>query len=64
MQTTGYIQIDGKKILVLARTGKKYRSLKRRQSGKDGIHFTDEEAYLNENQERLKKLLRDEVIFL
>ncbi len=52
MQGTGYVILDGKKVLVLWRVWKHKgkclgRYLKLRLTGKDGDHLTDEEAYLN-----------------
>ena len=70
MQTTGFI-IDstGEKILLLMRRGRKIDKwcfethFKLRKSGKDGIHFTDEEDYLNHyNQEAFNNLIKGETI--
>ena len=63
MQTTGYI-IDEKnntKILILARQGKYGRYLKKRISGKEGVHFIDEEIFLNSTsgEELLVKLKQE-----
>lgn len=46
MQYTGYLLINNKKIKVLVREGKTYRSLKIRQSGVDGNFLSDESDYL------------------
>lgn len=64
MQAAGYVVLDGEKILVLVRQKKFCRAIKRRYSGKDGRHFTDEELYLNmqENEHIKQKLLAGEVI--
>ena len=69
MQTTGYI--DNVKIKVLARTKKVPGDkscydliFKIRKSGKDGVHFTDEENYLRVEPDKVTKLLNDEVIIL
>lgn len=39
-----------------------HRKLKIRHSGKDGIHFSEEEVYLEEDLERLFALLQGKVI--
>ena len=62
IQTTGYIVIGGKKILVLVRGRKYRRDFKLRHSGKDGSHFDDDETYLEEHPELVKALLDGEVI--
>lgn len=63
MQTAGYIQIDGKKILILVRQSRKeYRCLKMRKSGKDGSHFTDEECFLSEYRDILDRLIKGAVV--
>ena len=57
MQNTGYMIINDKKILVLARTTKYYRAFKIRKSGKEGTHFIDEQKYLVENKSELNEFL-------
>jgi topoisomerase IA-like protein len=54
MQGIGYLTdtVTGEKILCLVRQGTYGRYLKRRKSGSDGIHLTDEETFLNLNEER------------
>lgn len=53
MQEIGYINLKWpyshniKKILILVRQAKYGRHLKLRKSGKDGVHFSDEEKFLN-----------------
>lgn len=63
-QTVGYIEINERKTLVLFRTQKYSRQLKLRQSGRDGIRLSDEEAYLRENPADYKQLLDGVVIEL
>lgn len=65
MQGLGYL-IDkktGEKILCLVRQGTYGRYLKRRKSGKDGFHLTDEEIFLNEETERMERLKNNERVF-
>lgn len=66
MQTTGYIynKRTGRKILLLVRQCSYYRALKIRKSGKDGVHFSDEENHLNEPEQKmlLGRLEKGEVI--
>jgi len=65
MQTIGYIQPAGKKILVLIRIANvkaTYVSMKIRKTGNDGNHFSDEEKYLEQEPEKLKQLLEGKVI--
>lgn len=64
MQTTGYVQINGQKVLVLVRQGKHFRSLKIRKSGKEGSFFTDESDFLSlpENQNLANDLINGRVI--
>ena len=64
MQTTGHIIIDGQQILILVRGKKHSRQFKLRQSGKPGLHFTDEEIYLSDNPEKLQALRNGKVIEL
>lgn len=68
MQGTGYLfdKATGEKILCLVRSEKYGRSLKRRFSGKDGFHVTDEEIHLNEPEGKaaLLKLKQGETISL
>ena len=67
MQTLGHIydKQTNDKILILVRSSTYGRYLKKRKSGKDGYHFTDEELFLNEQGqiERLGKLKNGEVVF-
>jgi hypothetical protein len=65
MQGLGYLydKSTGEKILCLVRQGSYGRYLKRRKSGKDGFHLTDEEIHLNEYPEKLKELKEDKKIF-
>lgn len=62
MQTIGYINYQGEKILLLVRQNSYYRSLKIRKSGKDGTHFTDEEIYLCNDCELVDALKKGMVI--
>jgi hypothetical protein len=66
MQTIGYVQPAGVKILILVRQSNNpkatYRTLKIRKSGPDGSHFSDEEKYLEEEPEKLRDLLNGKVI--
>lgn len=65
MQGLGYL-IDkqtGEKILCLVRQGAYGRYLKRRKSGKDGFHLTDEGIFLNEETERIERLKNNERVF-
>ena len=66
MQTTGHIfdKSTGEKILILIRQASYYRWLKKRKGGKDGSHFTDEEYFLNEpeQKERFDKLKSGESV--
>lgn len=68
MQTTGYIIIDNKKILVLIRDGKKLdkfcriKLIKLRKSGEDGYFMTDESDFLNESPDLIKRLKGGDVI--
>ena len=68
MQTTGYIILDNRKVLILARHAKTKRYMKVRKSGHDGVHFPDEEFYLNllsvESDCLKKKLLSGKTICL
>jgi hypothetical protein len=65
MQGLGYLYDEntGEKILCLVRQGSYGRYLKRRKSGKDGFHLTDEEIYLRENKEKLEELKANKKIF-
>lgn len=49
MQGIGFIidRSSNEKLLLLVRQGINGRYLKLRKSGKDGVHFIDEEEYLN-----------------
>lgn len=65
MQGLGFIidKENNEKILVLARQAKYVRYFKRRKSGKDGIHFDEEENYFNgEGKENFKRLKNGEVV--
>ena len=64
IQTTGYVMVNGKKILVLVRQKKYTRTFKIRHSGKDGIHFNDEEYTFEKHPELMKALLNGEVVEL
>lgn len=66
MQTIGYINPLGVKILVLVRQSNSpkatYRTLKIRKSGQDGTHFSDEEKFLEQEPEKLHALLYGKVV--
>ena len=62
IQTTGYIVMSGKKILVLVQEHKIYRSFKLRYSGKDGFHFSAEEYFLRNHPRLVEALLDEKVI--
>lgn len=65
MQTIGYIQPHGEKILVLVRianTNATYVSMKLRKTGNDGSHFSDEEKYLENEPGKLQQLIEGKVI--
>ena len=64
MQTTGYLIINGQKVLVLVRQKRYSRLLKLRKNGRDGQHFEAEEQFLTlpENRHLLEQLLRGETI--
>ncbi len=64
MQTTGYIEINGQILLVLARQKKITRQLKIRKSGGLGVHFIDEEIYLEELPDLITSLKNGDVIEL
>jgi len=66
MQTTGYLIIGGKRILVLVQHKRYSRLMKVRKSGKEGNRFEDEESYLSqpENCELLDRLLQGKTIEL
>ena len=65
MQGLGFLndKDTGEKILCLVRQGTYGRYLKRRKSGKDGFHLTDEEIFLNEEKEIMKRLKNFERVF-
>ena len=65
MQGIGHI-FDKKniKILVLVRQSKFTRHFKIRKSGKDGVHFTDEELYLNEHLDKMNELKHGKCVAL
>ncbi len=58
MQGTGYVVVEGQKILVLFRDSKTCRWLRIRKGGQDGSHLSDEEDYLNhrDGQKALARL--------
>jgi hypothetical protein len=60
MQCAGYMIIHRRKWLVLLRVHKTYVALRLRDSGRDGIHLTDEQKYFEadtpETRWNLKKL--------
>jgi len=68
MQTHGHVKVDGQKILVLVRKGRKIDKfcyavrLKRRTSGKDGAILTGESEYLNDNPDSLEALKNNETV--
>ena len=67
MQSLGYLDINGQKILVLYRLTTTRNEwfgfkLKLRKSGKDGSFLVDESHYLKENPELLADLLSGKVI--
>ena len=64
MQTTGYMIINGEKILVLCRQKRFSRQFKIRTSGKDGNEFTDESIVFSDAPELLIKLKKGQVIEL
>ena len=75
MQTLGYIILlepnsqKTAKVLILVRQGKYGRHIKMRKSGADGVHFSDEENFLNESlkegyKEHLDNLAEGKTIFL
>lgn len=67
MQALAYLydKTTGVKILCLVRQGSYGRYIKLRKSGKDGIHLTDEELFLNQEDEsdRFNRLKDGERIF-
>jgi len=67
MQGLGYLNdnITNEKILCLVRQGTYGRYLKKRKSGKNGVHLTDEEIFLNlpEEIDRLNDLKNGVPIF-
>ena len=66
MQDTGYLIVNGQKILVLRRTNLAACavSLKLRTSGKDGMFLSDESKYLEQDADCLKALQSGKVIRL
>lgn len=64
MQTTGHVFIGNKKLLLLVRSAKIGRSLKLRESGKDGVHLADEEQHLVDNPQTAKALLKGKTVYL
>lgn len=64
MQTTGYVTIDGKDILILVRNKKYSRLLKLREAGRLGQHFADEEKFLSESTKHVSMLLSGKIIEL
>ena len=67
MQTIGYIKDykSNENILVLVRQASYGRHLKIRRSGDIGTHFSDEEIFLNQEEEydRLNDLKNGKTIF-
>ena len=63
-QDTAYLIVNGKKILVLRRTGRISVSLKIRTSGKDGMFLQDESKFLEQSPDVLSALKRGEVVLL
>lgn len=67
MQCLAYLydKTTGEKLLCLVRQGSYGRYLKLRKSGKDGIHLTDEEIFINQEDEldRLQRLKNGERVF-
>lgn len=61
MQTVGYVKVNGRVIRVLVRTGEYSRTFKRRDSGRAGMHYEDESAYLAINPVLADKLLAGQV---
>ena len=64
MQTTGYMMIDGQKVLVLIRRERYGVAVKLRRSGREGVHLTDEEAHLRENPDLVAALHVGSVLHL
>ncbi len=66
MQTTGYVIVNGRKILVLVRHKRHSRQMRMRQSGRDGTRFEDEERFLAlpENERMLQSLLQGKTVEL
>jgi len=75
MQGTGYINLfepisqTTTKVLILVRQAKYGRHIKRRKTGKEGVHFSAEEDFLNENlkvgyDDNVDDLLNGKTIFL
>ncbi len=55
-QTTGYLKINGEKILVLCRINGWIRHFKMRKTGDNGVFFEDESYYLSDRPEVIKNL--------
>jgi hypothetical protein len=64
MQFAGYVEIDGKKILLLVRSAPYGKKVKLRQSGKPGHHLTDEETFLREAPQFVGLILDGKVVYL
>lgn len=62
MQTTGYVIVNGEKVKVLVRDMKHGRALKKRDRGREGQHFVDESAYLEQEPAMAKALLKGNVV--
>ena len=64
MQTTGFVTIDGRRILVLVREHRTYRAIKLRTSGKPGREMTDESRHFSSDHDAARRLMRGEVVKL
>jgi hypothetical protein len=64
MQYTGYVEIDGEKILLLVRVAPYGKKVKLRQSGKPGEHLVDEETFLREAPQFVGLILDGKVVYL
>jgi len=62
MQQTGYLKVNGEKILVLVRAKKYSRQFKVRRSGRDGTRYKAEEEHLREYPQALRALRNGEVV--
>lgn len=64
MRTHGYIYLKELKIKVLVCGKATSKKLKRRMSGRDGIHLIDEQIHISENERTLQDLLIGKVVEL